>query len=275
MRKLFIILLALPILGIDGCKEEIKDDDGPEVSGIIIRSSICYELSASQVAAIKIGETSIAAKSKSVFNGNSFIEESHKLTVLDKERQLCRSGQESIPCDHYLFVEEITNWSSGEMFAYERDHYLPVVDQAIVTSKENSRDATIDNSFCFFTEEDYQQAGLQMSFHNFSKTSFEKDPPEAVRQREDCGGVKNCKLHVTHYSFDQIVVNNGQKTKTKYTFEISNDVPFFSRALKRCMTYSGPHHFDDNENGQVDSGEVRVITINECRDVVDFQYGTE
>ena len=34
-----------------------------------------------------------------------------------------------------------------------------------------------------------------------------------------------------------------------------------------------PQHIDDDGDGRVDEGEVRIIQITECRDVVDFKFG--
>jgi hypothetical protein len=287
-----ILRLALIALGFlltaASCKEEIDDSDGPIASSEVVLKDICYRLSAPQLQKLKVGEKSIAAKSMAFMAGSSEVVEVHRLQVLSEERQTCNtSGGGQVDCNEYEFFEELEDLKNNDIFHFERVLFLPVVDTAsgilgnvnlpgITLHKKEEQEAmesTIGQEICYLTEDLYREVGILMTFHNFKSRNIVRDPPLAVRQRPNCGNIENCQIQSTEFEFDQqFIGNDGSRFRRHFMYEISNNVPFTSRYLKRCITHSIPQHFDDNGNGRVDPGEIRILPVHECRDVVDFEF---
>lgn len=286
IKKILFAAVGILVMG-SGCKEEIDKSDGPVTASSTVLNAICYQLNADQLLKLKVGEQSVAAKSMAYFSGASTLVEAHRLQVLSEDRETCNTSGGPVACNRYEMFEELEDIVSNQKFHFEREMLLPVVEtQALVkalsveknvmTSDDPSaQDSTIDQEICYLTEDLYQGVGIKMTFHNFTSRSVEKDPPPAVKERPDCGGLNPCKIKSTEYQFDQqFIAADGSRFRRHFIYEIAMNVPFTSRYLNRCITHSIPQHFDDNNNGNVDEGEVRIVPVHECREVRNFQFGS-
>ncbi|MCB0347704.1 MAG: hypothetical protein KDD37_02670 [Bdellovibrionales bacterium] len=270
------------------CKEDIDTNDGPIASSEAVLNSVCYRLEASQLVNLKVGEASVAAKSVAYFSGNSKVVEAHRLQVLSEDRETCNTSGGPVPCNRYEMFEELEYFDTQDVFHFERQLLLPVVENSEAaqifkvargelpsSDGPEAQDSTIDQEICYLTEDLYQEIGIKMTFHNFSKKRFSKAPPPAVKDRENCGGLDPCVITGTEYQFDQLFISDdGSRFKRHFIYEVATNVPFTSRYMNRCITHSIPQHFDDNHNGNIDEGEIRIVPVHECRQVRDFQFGS-
>jgi hypothetical protein len=284
--KLVVIAVGFMVMG-SSCKEEIDDSDGPIAASSTVLNAICYRLDAEQLLKLKVGEQSVAAKSIAYFSGASALVEAHRLQVLSKDRETCNTSGGSVPCDRYEMFEELEDVASNQRFHFEREMLLPVVENKaaalalkverdVVTSDDPStQDSTIDQEICYLTEDLYRGVGIKMTFHNFVSKKVEREPPPAVKAQANCAGLNPCKIIATEYQFDQqFVAEDGSRFRRHFVYEIANNVPYTSRYMVRCITHSIPQHFDDNNNGTVDDGEIRIVPVHECREVRNFSFGS-
>tara|TARA_B100001248_G_scaffold261840_1_gene254564 strand:- start:2634 stop:3482 length:849 start_codon:yes stop_codon:yes gene_type:complete len=281
MRRFYLLLLVIPLMGMDGCEKELENSEGPEVAASTVLNDICYRLSADQVRKMKVNELSLAAKSVAVLNSPSYVEEIHQLQMSEISDDTCSTSTgDSVLCTEYKYAERIKHLADDEIYDFERILYLPKIEEEVQVQKIQKRskeqeplDSTIDQEICYLTQDLYESVGIKMTYHNLRVERAQMEVPKGRQERLGCEDYEDCKINIKRIRFDQILVSDNQRYRRNYLYEISNEVPYLSRILKRCIIHSLPYHFDDNENGQVDSGEMRVVAITECRDVLDFEYG--
>lgn len=103
-------------------------------------------------------------------------------------------------------------------------------------------------------------ATARRSFHNLKKSSAIQAPPDSVQKQVNCGGVKDCKLHVYKVAFDMLVwTDPSNPDKVHREFSLSPDVPFLSSLVSQCDTLLVP----------LEKGKT-IVTL--CEDVVNFKY---
>lgn len=105
-----------------------------------------------------------------------------------------------------------------------------------------------------------EAAARKVKFHGLKRSVQRVPPPELVRARPNCGGVRDCLIALHTIEFDQ-VVNGGLKPMEKihYTFKLSPDVPFLASLMDRCMTTL------------VSIGTTTTL-FSQCAPVVDFHF---
>ncbi len=288
MKSIGLLLMACLLMG-SSCKEDLDTGDGPTAASETVLNSVCYRLEASQLVNLKVGEATLAAKSVAYFSGASTVTEAHRLQVLSKDRETCNTRGGPVPCDRYEMIEELQDLETQDVLHFERQLLLPVVEEstavkalkiaqgdlAPTVDDPSTQDSTIDQEICYLTEDLYREVGVTMTFHNFTKKAISKEPPPSIKNRENCSGLNPCVIQGTEYQFDQLFVSeDGSRFRRHFIYEVATNVPFTSRYMNRCITHSIPQHFDDDQDGRIDDGEIRIVPVHECREVRDFQFGT-
>ena len=101
-----------------------------------------------------------------------------------------------------------------------------------------------------------------VTFHNLIVSNVSEDPPDAVKQQANCGGVTACKINVSKISFDMLVWNDPKTPdKIHREFSISGDVPFFANVMSECDSFLVP------------VGTVKTL-VTLCSDVNNFRFTT-
>lgn len=288
MRYITLLVFGCLLMG-SSCKEDLDTSDGPITASDVVLNSVCYRLDASQLLNLKVGEATLAAKSVAYFSGASTVTEAHRLQVLSKDRETCNTSGGPVPCDRYELIEELQDLATQDVFHFERQLLLPVVEESTAVralkiargdivptvDEPSTQDSTIDQEICYLTEDLYHGVGIKMTFHNFSKKDVSREPPPSIKNRENCSGLNPCVIKGTEYQFDQLfVAKDGSRFRRHFIYEVATNVPFTSRYMNRCITHSIPQHFDDDHDGNIDDGEIRIVPVHECREVRDFQFGT-
>lgn len=266
MKKMQLLLLlpfAYLTMSIDGCKEEIKQDDGPVAAENSVVDTLCYTVPSAQFAKMGLNEYSLAAKSIAAFSSSPQTVQKEEIQIFDEDKKTCNTDGGSIPCIEYTYVEALTDLKSSIEDRFERSMLVPDFQTAsnsleVRESTNVPMQSNIDEDLCVYSAADYARIGISMSYHNFKVTSSTQDPPIFVKERPDCEGIQNCKIKIKTIEFDQILKKGDQRARNHYIFNLSDDVPYTSRMLKKCITHS------ITQNGQ-------VLPIHECRDVLDFR----
>lgn len=100
----------------------------------------------------------------------------------------------------------------------------------------------------------------EYTYHNFSWTQGEIDPPLVVKQKPSCGGVPNCRLRVNTIVYDQI--HKTTRQKDRFTLVYSVDTPLNGFLVSMCR------------RGNVQIGHLTVPGT-QCLDLVNFRYGAK
>lgn len=103
---------------------------------------------------------------------------------------------------------------------------------------------------------------IEVTYHNLRSEPIVIDPPLAVRSREGCEGLADCRIRATKVQFDQVVRNpDGSAKRLPVRYIVSTDVPYRASFLEECVAGIG----------QV--GTTAVLVEN-CSKVVDFRFGS-
>lgn len=100
----------------------------------------------------------------------------------------------------------------------------------------------------------------QVKYYNLKDYPLVMDAPEAVKNRPNCGGLKDCKFNVHHLEFDEVTwYTDGKVIKIKWTYEISPDVPYLANMTTVCAA-------------QLIDYEGSRVYVRNCRYAVDFNF---
>lgn len=121
---------------------------------------------------------------------------------------------------------------------------------------------------------------VRITYHNLSKTTATIPVPSIVRQKPNCGGVKECDKGLRLYivSFDRVVWNaDDHGIKTNYRFTYSPDIPtyvhdwddmgglYFTNQYETCM---------QTWLEVTQQSQTQVVPVRQCIGVSDFKFGT-
>ena len=94
--------------------------------------------------------------------------------------------------------------------------------------------------------------GSNVSIHRLIVSDSIEVPPGDTASQPDCLGIPNCKIHVHHVSFDQVIVSGGTPDRVHFELAVSPDVPmlagyrmtplfeYFPGLIKACVTLQVP-----------------------------------
>lgn len=123
-------------------------------------------------------------------------------------------------------------------------------------------------------------SSVRITYHNLSKTTATIPVPNIVRQKPNCGGVKECDKGLRLYiiSFDRVVWDaDDHGIKTNYRFTYSPDIPtyvhdwddmaglYFTNQYETCM---------QTWLEVTQQGQTQVVPVRQCIGVSDFKFGT-
>lgn len=84
--------------------------------------------------------------------------------------------------------------------------------------------------------------------------------PDAVKQKANCLGLADCKMHVYHLEYDEVNwFKDGSLKRIRWTYEISPDAPYLGAMTTVCAAQEVPY-------------EDTKVYVRNCRYVVDFQF---
>jgi hypothetical protein len=73
---------------------------------------------------------------------------------------------------------------------------------------------------------------LKTTFHNLRTSEADIAAPEDAAKRANCGGLANCKLHVTYIQYDEIKwYSDSDYDRYRYDFAFTSDLPYMNGLL--------------------------------------------
>lgn len=111
-----------------------------------------------------------------------------------------------------------------------------------------------------------QKDGKVKSYNNLEVTDFDIPVPQAVKTRENCGGLTDCNGPIKGklLKFDRWINDPnsaGKEMKVTTYLVTTSQVPYFATIFSQCVQYSWPV-------------ESRQVLVTSCDDVKDFKFGT-
>jgi hypothetical protein len=121
---------------------------------------------------------------------------------------------------------------------------------------------------------------VRVTYHNLKREEGFIPVPPLVKSRPDCGGVQNCErgLRYLRLSFDKVIWENDEGTKTSYRVVYSPDIPTY------IADWSNPDGIYPTNQFQfcaqtwlkIQNGEQnQVVPVRQCADMRDFQFGRD
>lgn len=162
---------------------------------------------------------------------------------------------------HLKFVVEDMerDYSSGEINKSERTEEYDRVFNPPTTVAAAVNPLKFISPLSFFNQA-FAIKGKSTTYHNLLFSQGQENPPLAVRQRPDCGGVPDCKLSVTRIAYDEVTWHSDREYDIdKWNFVISRNAPYLAYILERCL--AGTVFV----NG-------RYYYVRQCQFATDFSY---
>lgn len=125
-----------------------------------------------------------------------------------------------------------------------------------------------------------EEAPVKITYHNLKREDGFMPVPILVKNRPDCGGVKDCDrgLRFMRLSFDRVVWENDTKgTKTAYRITYSPDIPTYVSDWNdpEGLFPSNQFQFCYQTWMEFTSGsQTQVVPVQQCADMRDFQHGS-
>lgn len=101
----------------------------------------------------------------------------------------------------------------------------------------------------------------RMTYHDLKIEKTEIDPPQAIRERDNCNDLPNCKIVVTKISYDEVYWKGKQWTKQHFSYILSDHLTWLSRFVESCQKFM--YETPD-----------RSYLIRSCSQLKDFERGT-
>lgn len=165
------------------------------------------------------------------------------------DRRITRDFQECLNKDS-LEIENCTALSASSLKPISEQKYRGQLDLMSIIKA--------------YTEED-----ARVSYHNLSVTRSLEDPPDLVRNFENCMDIPNCKIRVIHINYDVVDWTTEEGEKIAVRLKISPDVPYLSRVMEKCQQGSIPVP----QNGEPESEAPRYL-LTFCDTVRNFRFGS-
>lgn len=278
-----VIALLISLLGCT--KEPEKNIDyGPEVDPSIISGKLAKALGERNILAVSSGEFTRVDTTR-IIKGRSAVD------LIQSQDTIVLSKNEVGEQVQFRFVDQIVEYDlSGNQEHQKRlTESLECVNketlapencrsddsQGVLASNDiilqNQNQALIEETLTLTKPFQKSQATLKamaekVSFHNLSEEVEVRSPPLAVQNQKNCGTLPNCQMVVRKIKFDQVVWETKEKAdKISVLVEISEDVPFLSRILKKCEQGSLPFP----QKGEPESEAPRLL-LTFCSEVKDF-----
>jgi hypothetical protein len=160
---------------------------------------------------------------------------------------------------------EAINGSSAREAALRQDFRNKIDEQIALFIKSESRPGQVRVQ---------SSTGSTASFHRLTSTETMDPPPGDVATQPNCLGVPNCKMHVYHIGFDQLITAvDGTHDRVHFALDLTTDVPmlagykvsplfdYFPGLIKSCVSLLVPVG---------DTGAKVLLT--ECNKLENFRY---
>lgn len=279
----YLLPIAFALL-MTSCLEKptLSEEKGPEAAASQVFQAVATAWGDVDPSTIRQGEFSYKERVQTVQGGTPYVLLQEGVTVDS------RSVDHQEKKVNYVFLQQLVEKVDGEptssTTSYSLSTNLP--EEAVEPSSKmiKAQDVKIQNLVfgvdiiaslayaCVATDglrTECQNAGAdscQLSCHNLKVSEKTVPAPDLVQQRENCGGLPDCKMKLKTVSFDQVLdIKRGQsleQQKVTYTAIISPDAPYLSRLMNFCSrgVVQVP-----NSSHQV------LVTV--CNEVKDFRIG--
>lgn len=239
LHLLMALLLPLLFLSLISCikaKEE-KEDLGPEVSGDAIDLALSKAVNGASLSDIAVGQRLEFSITRRLENEETVTTlGATRVEVIDCRRTGITPPEACQPNDtNVTYILRITVSTRKSDGTFE----VKVSQDELKLTKSPSAAALISGALSMGAEAVYaaQKLSVQMSrkpiresYHRLREFESEIDPPAAVKNREGCGGLTQCKLQLRHLHFDFVQwydESDYQKYKLEFTFSIQTPfIPF-------------------------------------------------
>lgn len=106
-------------------------------------------------------------------------------------------------------------------------------------------------------------AATHISYHNLKVSEGDVEPPKAIKNKAGCGGIPNCRIHVTVLAFDVARwSDDSHYTKISWRYSLTNQLPYmeelFGAMVQRCAGFTA-----------VQDGKTHYL--NDCQYLTDAQ----
>jgi hypothetical protein len=124
-----------------------------------------------------------------------------------------------------------------------------------------------------------QASTNKVTYHNLTREDGFLPVPQVVRNRADCGGVKNCNqgLRFVRISFDVVEWDSDDHgTKTNVRFTYSSDIPTYIQDwLPGKIRFSNQVDACYQTWYEVKSdSQTQIVPVRDCMEITDFQFGS-
>lgn len=295
-KKIIYCTLAINSLFM-GCmkKPELKPDYGPEVSIDKIQGAVSQHSFADATSIYKGQYVSL--------DQTQVIDTQMPMTVYQRLDQV-KDRQEDSNYYYLSFHVKQNEYQSGGTFKQSEQDYnnLVLAKEQSTQALDSKQSATPENqttsvqqvldSSTYVPQQVFQPTSvgkiktmdsgstLKVTYHNLSESNITIPVPSNIRQKPNCGGVKNCDAGLRLYvvSFDRVVWDaDDHGIKTTYRFTYSPDIPtyihdwdnlgglYFTNQFETCMQI----WMEITQNNQT-----QTVPVRQCIGVSDFQFGT-
>lgn len=215
------VLLPIVIVLFVGCKNKVDLGEpplGPEVSSSSLNDVLIKALGSKSEASISKTESSAYEINFRVETGEIRKISDIATTVLDR-----------VETDQDITIylsEATTNYTVGKAPDTVVREFRFVIPREVKTA-----------SLFSLLDDSASRGPIRRTYHNLRvKTDF-VDPPESVRLKEGCGGVRNCQIPITMIAFDEADWQpDGTFNKSLYRYAFSSETPYLANLINGCMT---------------------------------------
>lgn len=260
--------LAIPalIFLLTSCikKEDDKIDDGPEVSAQQVGLAFSNAASGKTLADSKKGDWSLIETTQRIFTGQPEIAgltSKEMVNMVENgdlyDLQILKSVYDYAQTPPVVSNQSIENCQVLKDGSQHSCAYSPMIASTKLVGPDLSAyhfSRTNNNN------EIQAMAGGTSSYHNLSVTQKTSEPPALVKNRANCGNVPGCLLHITTIEFDEIRIEDGERTRYHHEFDFSKDAPFLSIIQRHCVKWNY-------------KAENRYLPALLCESAVNFIYG--
>jgi|GEM_PF-5930642 len=163
----------------------------------------------------------------------------HVLNVIDRSPS---PGTDSVRVTYHHsnnYRDENGNWQDVETEdTYDIPNSTTVTANLLLNTGENDV-ASLSQAMAMAPT----GATTHISYHNLKVSEGDVEPPKAIKNRPNCGGLPNCRIHVTILSFDVARWSDATNyTKVSWHYSLTAQLPYmeelFGAIVERCAGFN-------------------------------------